>query len=62
MATPRIKEEGVLLLFDKMNNLIGLSWKDSTNGGDVKIYRVDKVSYGDMAEFLETLIDVNPNG
>lgn len=55
--TDRIREEGVITIFDTQKKLIGICWKDMSNGGGVKLYKVEEVSYGEMKDFLDLIAE-----
>ena len=55
--TDTIREEGVITILNRQKNLTGICWKNTTNGGDVKLYKVEEVSYGEMKDFLESIVE-----
>lgn len=54
----RIKEEGVVTILDSKGRLLGIIWKDIENKGETKIFKTEVVSYGEMKDFMETIVDV----
>lgn len=51
--TDTVREEGVITIRDEQQKLVAIAYKDK--GCEVTMYRVEKISYGDMKDFLAEL-------
>lgn len=51
----KVKNEGVITIRDEQKNLIAIAYKDTSKVGEVVLYKVEKIPFGDMKDFLAEL-------
>lgn len=57
-AETKVREEGVVVILDDRQELQAICWKDTSKNGEVRLYRTERIPYGDIKDFFQTLVDV----